>query len=172
MATGVAVCRRGGGHRPRSPWPGWALAALAVVSWGGCGRQEAPEPFPTLSINGHTFYVELALTDAKRQRGWMGRTALPGDRGMLFVFPTAQPRTFWMKNTSIPLDIAFIGEDGLIMNIGTMKPFDTRSRTSSDGPVRLALEVPAGTFRRKRISAGDRVEMSPTLLKQIPSSVE
>jgi len=110
-----------------------------------------------LTINGISLYVETAQTDDERQRGLMFRETLPPDEGMLFVFPVAQIQSFWMRNTFIPLDIAFIAEDGAIIDIQHMKPVDESVLYTSTGPALYALEVNAGWFAQHRIEAGTRV---------------
>ena len=101
--------------------------------------------------------IELANTFESRQRGLMKRSSLPNDGGMLFVFPDCTQRNFWMKNTYIPLSIAYISEDNRILNIESMFPFD-ESHTPSAGPAKYALEMNQGWFRRNGVSAGDMVE--------------
>ena len=86
----------------------------------------------------------------------MGRESLAPDAGMLFVFEVPQRLSFWMRNTLIPLDIAFIRADGSIESIDTMAPLTLNSHRSGEA-VPWALEVPAGTFERLGIVPGDRV---------------
>ena len=86
----------------------------------------------------------------------MDRTSLADDAGMLFIFDRPLTLSFWMFNTSIPLDIAFIREDMTVSSIDTMTPFTLKSHLSIE-PVPFALEVPAGEFNRRGIEAGDGV---------------
>jgi uncharacterized membrane protein (UPF0127 family) len=102
--------------------------------------------------------VELARTDTERARGLMYRTSLPDGEGMLFVFEREQLLSFWMKNTLIPLSIAFIRTDGRIVEIHDMKARDVTSVNSSRS-VRYALEVPQGWFTRAGIKAGDYLRL-------------
>lgn len=111
---------------------------------------------PEVIINGHRFEVELAVTPAERARGLMFRESLPAGRGMLFVFESEQPLSFWMRNTSVPLSIAYIDSNGVITDILDMEPFDLTSVPSSR-PARYALEVNRGEFRKKGIRPGNRV---------------
>jgi uncharacterized membrane protein (UPF0127 family) len=105
----------------------------------------------------HTFAVEIADTDATRERGLMFRKSLPEGKGMLFDFKSEQPVNFWMKNTYIPLDMLFIREDGRILRIAeNTKPLSTEI-IPSGGPVRAVLEVIGGTARKLGIAPGDRV---------------
>lgn len=101
--------------------------------------------------------VEFARTAEERTRGLMYRKNLPDGAGMLFVFERDEPLSFWMKNTFIPLSIAFIASDGRIIEIKDMRPRDLTSVKSSRS-VRYALEVPQGWFTRAGIQAGDVVK--------------
>ena len=98
--------------------------------------------------------AEIARTDEERSRGLMYRRSLPDGEGMLFIFDSDQPLSFWMKNTYIPLSIAFITSDRRISEIRNMQPRDLTPVRSSI-PVRYALEVPQGWFTRAGISPGD-----------------
>jgi uncharacterized membrane protein (UPF0127 family) len=111
-----------------------------------------------VSKNGiHVFTVELAVTDADRQRGLMFRKELPEGHGMLFDFQRDQELGFWMKNTYIPLDMIFITGDGRIHRIAeNTEPLSERV-VPSNGPVRAVFEVIAGTARKLGIAPGDRV---------------
>jgi uncharacterized membrane protein (UPF0127 family) len=100
--------------------------------------------------------AEIARTDEERSRGLMNRDALSDGRGMLFVFDRDQILSFWMKDTRIPLSIAYIAHDGRIIEIHTMKPLDT-TPVHSARSVRYALEVPQGWFGRVGIAVGDYV---------------
>lgn len=112
--------------------------------------------FP-LSIRGHRIRAELADTPESRMTGLMGRRSLAQDTGMLFVFDRPAPQAMWMKNTYIPLSVAFISADGRILNIEDMTP-QTEVVHRSAGEVLYALEMEKGWFARKGIRAGDRVE--------------
>lgn len=101
--------------------------------------------------------VEIANNDELRRKGLMFRNKLGNNRGMIFVFPDSELRSFWMKNTYIPLDIAFISASGTIINILPMKPLDTVPRYNSTRPAMYALEVNQGWFQKNNIRVGDRV---------------
>jgi len=103
--------------------------------------------------------VELAKTDEERALGLMFRKQLPDGQGMLFIFDRDQQLSFWMKNTVIPLSIAFIASDGHILEIKDMQPNDINSVKSSRS-VRYALEVPQGWFGRVNVKPGDVVKIS------------
>ncbi len=103
------------------------------------------------------FPVELALSDGERQRGLMFRERLDDDSGMLFVFERAKVQSFWMKNTRLPLDMIFIGEDGAIAGIvENAEPLTTVSRRV-ERPSRYVLELVAGSARARGLAAGQRV---------------
>ena len=105
----------------------------------------------------HVFTVDVADTDAMREKGLMFRKELPAGRGMLFDFFRDQPVGFWMKNTYIPLDMIFIRADGRILRIAeNTEPQSTRI-ISSGGPAKGVLEVIAGTAKKYGIAPGDRV---------------
>jgi uncharacterized membrane protein (UPF0127 family) len=100
--------------------------------------------------------VELARTETERNTGLMYRTELEDGKGMLFIFERDEVLSFWMKNTFIPLSIAYISYDGTIIDIRNMYPLDISSVHSSRS-VRYALEVPQGWFAKAGINAGDKV---------------
>ena len=108
----------------------------------------------------HTFEVELAMSPAQIKKGLMGRTDLKPDEGMLFWFGAEEEseKSFWMKNTLIPLDMLFIKKDGTIHHIHPQaQPYDLTS-ISSNGPVSAVLEIPGGRAGELKIRAGDRVK--------------
>ncbi len=129
------------------------VAALALVATAA--RAQLPEI--TLSVNGNKLTAEVASTEATRTQGLMYRRILPENRGMLFVFPDALPRAFWMKNTYVPLSIAYLDDAGVIINITDMKPLTTNTYPSA-GPARYALEMNQGWFARRGIKPGAKVE--------------
>ncbi|MPZ70477.1 MAG: DUF192 domain-containing protein [Actinobacteria bacterium] len=108
------------------------------------------------------FEVEVARTDEEKEVGLMGRESLPEDRGMAFVFFEPTAGGFWMKDTLIPLSIAFVGSDGIIQEILDMEPCTEENcpiYTPAE-PYALALEVNKGAFDRTGVDAGDRVTIS------------
>lgn len=102
--------------------------------------------------------VEIADTAVEWQTGLMGRTVLAEDAGMLFVFDQEQLLSFWMKDTLIPLSIAFIDSQGRILDIQDMQPLDETSHPSA-APAQYALEVNQGFFGERGIMVGDAVEL-------------
>ena len=107
----------------------------------------------------HRLSVELATNDAARERGLMWRTKLADGEGMLFIFPDSEHHTFWMKNTLIPLDMIFIGEDDKV--VGVVQNAEPRSLDPRevDGLSRYVLEVPAGWSQKAGIGPGSAVEI-------------
>lgn len=113
-------------------------------------------PVKTLSAGMHIIQAEVASTDATRSRGLMQRKALAPNSGMLFVFEQPNVQCFWMRNTLIPLSIAFILDDGTITNIADMAPMTENSHCSS-APVRYTLEMDQGWFAQRGITAGKKI---------------
>jgi len=113
-------------------------------------------PTTRLTIDGNNIAAEVANTESTRMAGLMFRRDLGVDNGMLFVFPDAKLRAFWMKNTLIPLSIAFINDKGVIVNELEMPP-QTEQTFMSDGPAQYALEMNAGWFTKRGIKPGDMV---------------
>lgn len=116
-------------------------------------------PAATISINGYTLSVELATIPSARHCGLSNREELPKNQGMLFVYPVTRPLTFWMKDTHIPLSIAFLDESGKIIDIYKMLPNQSDERYASSRPAKYALEVNQGWFQALGIEIGDTVEM-------------
>ncbi len=120
----------------------------------------------TAVINGHELKLEVAATEAQRQRGLMARTSIPDDYAMLFVYERDNAWTFWMKDTVIPLDIVWVRAGGAVVDIQTMAPEardargDYRVYTPS-GPARLVLEMNAGLARTYDIKPGTQVDFFP-----------
>ncbi|RMG10430.1 MAG: DUF192 domain-containing protein [Deltaproteobacteria bacterium] len=119
----------------------------------------------------HRVRVELALTGDEKARGLMHRESLPEGRGMLFIFPDEEVRTFWMKNTLIPLDMIFIRKDGTVAGIvHSAEPLTTTPRTVGKAS-KYVLEVPGGTCRAGGIDTGTTVtfeDIAPDLLAGRP----
>lgn len=123
----------------------------------------APRTDASVTLHGHRFNVELATTPAEQEQGLMDRTTLAPDHGMLFVFPDAQPRTFWMKNTLIPLDILFFDAARRLVAIqADAQPCrtDPCPLYPSAVPARYVLELNAGTAARLGIRMGDEITLS------------
>lgn len=132
-------------------------AAGFIMVTLGSGEQKKQCIGAEISFAGKKIIVETAITGEQRRVGLMHRKSLPQDSGMLFVFEEPEIPSFWMKDTSIPLSIAFITEKLEITNILKMVPFDTETKYSPDKKVKYALEMNAGWFNKNGIKAGDKI---------------
>ena len=110
-----------------------------------------------IRVGGHPVTVEVADDEAKRQRGLMFRESLPEDHGMLFVYDSERQLSFWMRNTLIPLDVAFIDAGGRIVDIQQMEPMTDETHTTR-APAMYALEMNRGWFAEHGVEVGDTVE--------------
>ena len=142
-----------------SPQP--AAEATPTADTGAPARHResglAVVPLTVTTANAtHRFQVEVAATLADQQRGLMFRTAMGPDEGMIFPNSPPQVRSFWMKNTVIPLDIIYIGPDRRVLNIARGEPYSTNSLPSA-GPVINVLELVAGRSEQLGIKPGDAV---------------
>ncbi|MDQ6618865.1 MAG: DUF192 domain-containing protein [Pseudomonadota bacterium] len=140
------------------------LTSHTVLAQGPAAAS-APLTSIALRVGGHRISAEVADTVENRTKGLMYRFNLPQDHGMVFVFAHPEPLGFWMKNTLIPLSIAFIDSTGQILNIDDMAP-QTEATHPSRGPALYALEMRRGWFRDHGIKAGDRVEGLPPPAKE------
>ncbi|HSH90145.1 MAG TPA: DUF192 domain-containing protein [Ramlibacter sp.] len=126
-------------------------------------RAEEPQmnlPRVALAAGMHRIDAQVAQTIDQRTIGLMFRKEMPQHEGMLFVFEQPTVQCFWMKNTLLPLAIAFIADDGTIVNIDEMKPQTLESHCSAK-PVRYVLEMNQGWFTKKGIKAGTRLAGPP-----------
>ena len=135
-----------------------ALAAngaliCALLTPAGAGAQM---PVATLTAGMHLVRAEVANTFESRARGLMFRESLGQNRGMLFVFPEDGPHCMWMKNTLIPLSVAFIDAGGRVVNVLEMQPHSEQSRCASK-PARYALEMGKGWFASKGVLPGSSI---------------
>jgi uncharacterized membrane protein (UPF0127 family) len=138
------------------------IPLLLAVLTSPAGRA-SPAATPTATIARHHFSIELATTPAAQEHGLMNRTSMPADHGMLFVFADAQPRTFWMKNTLIPLDILFFDAHGRLVAIqADAQPCkaDPCSLYPSNEPARYVLELNAGTAAKLGLRKGALMTLS------------
>jgi uncharacterized membrane protein (UPF0127 family) len=134
-----------------------AVLTLLLLVASGCGtpRSAAGLLVIPVEIGDHSVKVELAETSGEQARGLMYRRDMAWNKGMLFVYPSERVLSFWMKNTFIPLAIAFLDGEGRIVHIAHMKPQDPTSH-SSIHPARYALEMNDGWFEKAGVKAGDR----------------
>lgn len=121
-----------------------------------------PQQLPTVALTAgfHRVVAMVADSPAERSHGLMWRREMGANEGMLFVFDVATPQCFWMKNTLIPLAIAFVADDGTIVNIADMQPQSERSHCS-EKPVRYALEMKQGWYAQRGIKAGFQLKGQP-----------
>ena len=132
------------------------LLLLADISLG----QACPvaNKFIQITANGHNLTTEVAATRTSHRCGLAFRQNLSADHGMLFAYAQDQTIAFWMKDTLIPLSIAFLDGDGRVLETHDMDPRDPTRRYTSRVPARYALEVNQGWFYDNDIKVGDRVE--------------
>lgn len=121
------------------------------------GENHKPPTLPSITIDGVKLKVEIVQDVESRQHGLMNREELPENQGMLFVFESTRILSFWMRNTFIPLDIAFIDDAGKIVDIQRMEPLDESKSYTSAAPALYALEVNAGWFAKNTIKVGGMV---------------
>ena len=141
-----------------------ARADDSAASFAGLPRSE----LQVVTGSGtHCFQVWVAADDPSRERGLMFVRSLPPDQGMLFLFERPQYAAFWMKNTYLSLDIVFIGQDGVVVNVARTTLPHSLDPIESDAPVKGVLELVAGTTARIGLSAGDRV-LHPAFAAQPP----
>ncbi|MDX1555797.1 MAG: DUF192 domain-containing protein [Xanthomonadales bacterium] len=129
---------------------------LVTFVCAGCVAQE-----PYVRLNGQKFTVEIAETSDKQQLGLMFRDSMPEDHGMLFIFPTEAMRSFWMKNTRIPLDIFYFDADfRLVSVVKGARPCRTQQCPAypSKGPAKYVLELNAGLAEQLGTEPGDPLE--------------
>ncbi len=136
----------------------WALiAATAAIA------QTGPQPpLPTIRLNAgmHLIQAEVATTPTERATGLMFRKEMAANAGMLFAFEQPAVPCFWMGNTLLPLSIAFLADDGSVVNIADMKPQTTDSHCA-EKPVRFALEMNQGWFAKRGVKPGSRLQGGP-----------
>ncbi|MEI6033459.1 MAG: DUF192 domain-containing protein [Verrucomicrobiae bacterium] len=144
----------------------WAHTAPLAVAGG-----PQPElPATTLRIGKASVRAEVADDDGERAAGLMFRESLAPDSGMLFVLPGTGPASFWMKNTFVPLSIAFIGPDGAIMEIHDLQPKSEAIVRSTFPRIAYALEMPQGWFSKNNIWPGEEIFGLPPLPKSLPAT--
>jgi len=129
------------------------VLCAAALAFAALTAQAAELPVVTLTIGSQKLVAEVATTPKEREVGLMHRFSLQPDHGMLFVFEHPEPLAFWMRNTFVPLSIAFIAGDGRILNIEDMQP-QTEDSHWSKGAALYALEMKKGWFADKGITAG------------------
>jgi uncharacterized membrane protein (UPF0127 family) len=140
------------------------LLGLALgLAVGGALAQNAPQPkLDTVTLNAgmHNIRAEVARTPMQTQIGMMFRREMAQHEGMLFIFDGVGRRCFWMKNTLLPLSIAFIADDGRVVSVADMQPQSEESHCSAE-PVRFALEMNQGWFAKRGIKPGFKLKGPP-----------
>ncbi len=145
------------------PAPAAVPTVPVVTTPARPGERTTAQPLlPTISllVDGTLVLAEVADTPEERAAGLMWRESLEPGQGMVFVYPDSRPRSFWMKNTLLPLSIAYISEDGVVVSVHDMVPRSERS-VPSQGAARYALEVPQGWLAEHGVTKGDRIEGLP-----------
>ena len=139
-------------------------AALMTMTLASClaMAQNAPQQLPAirLSTGMHVLQVQVAQTPDQQATGLMFRKTMGTNEGMLFIFDEPRQQCFWMKNTLLPLSVAFIGDDGSVVNIDDMKP-QTLDSHCSTAPVRFVLEMNVGWFDKRGVKAGTKFQGEP-----------
>lgn len=135
-----------------------ALVALALVSRADDGQPRLPTI--RLNVGIYNIQAEVAQTPDQREIGLMSRKAMAANDGMLFAFEQAGKQCFWMKNTLLPLSVAFVADDGTIVNIDDMKPLTLDGHCSTKD-VRFVLEMNQGWFAKRGIKAGEKLQGQP-----------
>lgn len=138
------------------------LLCIAIVSISCANSDEITITTP----NKQRIVLEIATTDEARQLGLMFRTSLESDRGMIFVFPDNTIRMFWMKNTYIPLSIAYLDMNGVVVHIADMTPLSLEG-ISSLYAAKYAIELNQGMFDTLNIKKGTRLTLPKTLLRKV-----
>ena len=139
------------------------LLALAATLLAACAFAQEPQMnLPRVKLNAgmHVIDAQVAASTDQRMTGLMHRKEMPQHEGMLFVFDAPAQQCFWMKNTLLPLSVAFVGDDGTIVNIDEMQPQTLDSHCSTK-PVRYVLEMNKGWFAKRGIKAGAKLEGAP-----------
>ncbi len=142
--------------RPVRPYLAWARALIAagLSLWVlSVWAQQATLPTTKLSAGIHLIQAEVANTMGSRSQGLMQRKSMAQGAGMVFVFDELATHCMWMKNTLIPLSVAFIDERGEIVNIADMQPLDETTHCATR-PARYALEMNQGWFKKRGVTPG------------------
>ena len=128
----------------------------------GCDSSTQPSTLrtTTMQIGSKSFTLEVADSDPVREYGLMKRDSMPADHGMIFVFGSDAPRSFWMKNTRFPLDIMYVRSDGTVVSIRQMRAYDLTAVPSA-APAKYAIELNNGVASTTGIREGDKVQIPP-----------
>jgi len=138
------------------------IALAALLASLSSFAQEGPQSLQAIRLNAgiHNIQAEVAQTPDERATGLMFRKSMGPSSGMLFAFEDAATQCFWMKNTLLPLSVAFVADDGTIVNLDDMKPQTVDSHCSTR-PVRFVLEMNQGWFAKRGIKPGFKLQGAP-----------
>jgi uncharacterized protein len=134
----------------------------ALLAFAVCAQAQQPQSLPTttLSVGMHNIKAQVALTPVQRHTGLMFRREMATHEGMLFIFEYPESQCFWMRNTPLPLSIAFLADDGTVEQLADMKPHDDNTHCSTK-PVRFALEMNQGWFAKRGVKPGTKIAGAP-----------
>ncbi len=138
------------------------ITAFSFLVLMGCSEEKA---LVSITVGKDVYHIEVAVTQEEQSLGLMNRKELKSNEGMIFLYKEDRKLSFWMKNTLIPLSIAFISKDGTIKEIHHMKP-ESLTPVNSTHSVRYALELPLGSFERSKVGVGDKIIL-PALITDI-----
>lgn len=143
-------------------WRLFPILQVLILSLVACSESLQPKPFSTifeLPIGTKKLFAEIAITDSQKACGLMFRTSLAPDGAMVFVYDTPQKASFWMKNTQIPLDIAFLNKNGEITEIKKLYPNNLNPVMSASENIFFCIETNQDWFANNGISVGDKLDM-------------
>lgn len=156
-----------------------ALLIIGCCITFGCSSNPTKNSV-SIGIGGENFHLELVVDDQSRAQGLMNRTHLGSDEGMLFIFPFAEERSFWMKNCLIDIDLIFLDSRGTVTAVHSMPLEPPRGANEtiiqyenrllhywSNGPARFAIELSSGSFKRLGVHVNDRITLDLPTLKRL-----
>ncbi len=146
--------------------PAWSLLSVVLLLTACGGSHAAKEAGPksvddrfAIKMGSQTVRMQIAALPAELQKGLMFRQTMGEDEGMLFVFTSAQQQGFWMRNTTLPLDIGYFSPSGELKEIYPMYPLDERPVTSRGRDIQFCLEMNQGWFKRHDVKPGDKLDL-------------
>ncbi len=149
------------------PFVALLLTAFTLGALTACGGKDNAAVAPktvddrfAIKIGARTVQMQIAALPNETERGLMFRASLGRDEGMLFVFPRAQQMSFWMRNTTVALDIGYIDSAGVLREIYPMYPLDERPVPSRSRDLQFALEMNQGWFKANGVKPGDRLDLA------------
>lgn len=148
----------------------WFYSALILILWAGCSPQAGTASATTQAERAAQYYpiqlgpiqaqLQLALSPQEQSQGLMFRDSLDRDHGMCFLFKTPEQRSFWMKNTRLPLDIGYFDASGRLLEVYALYPHDETPVRSRNPEILIAVEMNQGWYARNHISTGDRLDLT------------